>query len=67
MKNAIFNKRAALFIEYALLVAIVVAAFIAMAGYIKGSVCGTWKRNADSFGYGLQYEPGVTEVEVITE
>ncbi len=67
MKNKIINKKASLFIEYALLVAIVAAAFIAMAGYIKGSVCGAWKDNADSFGYGLQYEPGVTEVEVITE
>ena len=54
------TKKGSLAIEYAVLIAIVVAALIGMQVYIKRAVCGRWRGAADVFGYGRQYEPGVT-------
>ena len=51
-------------LEYSLLIAVAIAALITMSVYIKRAVSGRFKDTADSFGFGRQYEPGVT-VETI--
>ena len=62
MRRVFRNKRSGfLALEYALLIAIVVAAFLGMSGYLKRSLSGKWRSVADSFGYGRQYAPGVTQ------
>ena len=48
-------------IEYALLIAVAVAALITMSVYIKRAVSGRFKDTADSFGFGRQYEPDHTD------
>ena len=50
-------------VEYAVLVAIVVAALVAMAVYTKRALSGKWRGVGDTFGYGRQYEPGVTVIQ----
>lgn len=50
-------------VEYAVLVAIVVAALISMAVYTKRALSGKWRDVGDRFGYGRQYEPGVTVIQ----
>ena len=47
-------------IEYAVLIAVVVAALIGMGLYAKRSLMGKWRGAGDAFGFGQQYEPGVT-------
>ncbi len=51
------EKRGAFTIEYAFLIAIIVAALIGMSVYLKRSLCGKWRTVGDTFGYGRQYEP----------
>ena len=46
--------------EYAALIAIVAAALISMAVYIKRAVSGKYREVGDAFGHGEQFEPGVT-------
>ena len=48
-------------IEYAVLIAVIVAALVGMSFYIKRALSGKWRDVGDSFGFGRQYEPGVTE------
>jgi len=55
------KRKGALAIEYAVLVAIVVAALVGMQVYIRRAICGRWREAADTFGHGRQYEPGVTK------
>ena len=50
------NKSQAI-LGYALLVVIVVAAIIAMSVYMKRRIQGGYKKSADVFGQGEQYEP----------
>ena len=47
--------------EQAVLVVVVVAALVGMSFYIKRALSGKWRDVGDSFGFGRQYEPGVTE------
>ncbi len=48
-------------LEYATLIAIVVAALMAMAFFIKRSVSGKWRATIDSeIGHGRQYDPFTT-------
>jgi len=47
--------------EYAVLIAVVVAALIVMAVYMKRAFAGGWRSVADGFGFGKQYEPKVTK------
>lgn len=54
------RRRAFTTLEYAVLIAIVVAGLIGMSVYIKRALSGKWRDAADSFGSGRQYEPGVT-------
>lgn len=47
-------------LEYATLIAVVVAALLVMGIYIRRAVCGKWKDAADSFGFGRQYDTATT-------
>lgn len=49
--------RASFSIEYALLLAIVVAVLIGMSVYMKRALCGKWRSVGDTFGQGRQYQP----------
>lgn len=40
--------------EYALLLAVVVAALLGMQIFLKRAVCGNWKQAGDVFGFGRQ-------------
>jgi len=54
-------KKAFSLLEYALLIAIVVAALMAMAFYFKRVLSGKWRSFIDErIGYGRQYDPTVT-------
>jgi len=50
------NKSQAI-LGYALLIAVVVTAIIAMSVYLKRRIQGSYKKSADVFGQGEQYEP----------
>lgn len=54
------RNRGAFSLEYAVLIAVVAAGLIGMSIYIKRSLCGKWRETGDTFGYGRQYQPGVT-------
>ncbi|MCM8800169.1 MAG: hypothetical protein NC900_05540 [Candidatus Omnitrophica bacterium] len=47
-------------LEYALLIVIVVGALVAMQLYLKRSIAGYWRESIDTFGFGMQYEPHLT-------
>lgn len=51
-------------VEYAVLIAVTVAALVGMSVYTKRALAGRWRAVGDTFGYGRQYEPGVTTVTV---
>ena len=55
------NSKGSLTIEYAILIAIVIAALLGMQGYVKRAICGRWREAADTIGFGRQYEYGVTQ------
>lgn len=44
-------------IEYAVLLAVVVAALIGMSVYTMRALSGRWRTVGDTFGYGRQYQP----------
>lgn len=48
--------RAASMIEYALVIAVVIAALLGIQVYVKRAVCGRWREAADIFGFGRQYQ-----------
>lgn len=50
------RSKAFMAIEYVMLVAILVAALVSMAVYMKRSLCGKWREAGDTFSYGRQYE-----------
>ena len=58
-KKSLFSlSKAFSLLEYATLIAIVVAALMAMAFYMKRSVSGKWRATVDSeIGHGRQYDP----------
>lgn len=47
-------------IEYAAFLAVLAAALVGMAVYSMRALSGRWRDVGDAFGYGRQYEPGVT-------
>ena len=51
------NKKSQAILGYALLIAVVVAAIIAMSVYMKRRIQGSYRKSADVFGQGEQYEP----------
>ena len=59
--------KGSLTIEYAILIAIVVAALIGMQDYVRRAICGRWRVAADTFGHGRQYEYGVTTIDGVVE
>lgn len=52
-----FQHRGFLTIEYAALIAIIIAALIGMSVYLKRSICGKLRNVGDAFGHGRQYAP----------
>ncbi|MCM8797119.1 MAG: hypothetical protein NC923_04490 [Candidatus Omnitrophica bacterium] len=52
---------ASMTLEYAILLAIVISVLVVMFNYMKFILEGRWRSVGDQFGYGRQYEPGVTE------
>ena len=57
------RRRGSLSIEYSVLIAIIISSIIAMMVYVKRSMMGKLRDSADSFGFGRQYEPGVTTIK----
>lgn len=55
------RKKGVSVVEYSLLLAIIIAALLAIQVYVKRAVSGRWKEAGDVFGYGRQFEKGVTE------
>lgn len=53
-------RRGLLAIEYAVFIAIFIAAILGIAIYMKRAISGKWRESADTFGYGRQYEAGKT-------
>lgn len=49
-------------LQYAVLIAVLVAAFMGMYGFLRRHIQGSWRSSADSFGGGRQFETGVTNV-----
>lgn len=49
-------------LEYALLLAVAVTAFLGMQLYLKRAVLGHWKQSIDIFGFGRQYDAEKTKV-----
>lgn len=54
-KNLFTCRQGFLSLEYALLIAIVIAALVGMAFYFQRSLSGKWREVGDSFGFGRQY------------
>lgn len=54
---AVSMRRGSLSLEYAALIAIMVAALVGMAVYFKRALSGRWRAVGDVFGYGKQYQP----------
>jgi len=44
-------------LEYAVVIAIIVATLLGMSVYIKRAICGKMRESGDTFGYGRQYSP----------
>lgn len=49
-------------VEYAVVIAVVAAALLGMSVYAKRALSGKWRQVGDAFGYGRQYEPGMTVI-----
>jgi hypothetical protein len=47
-------------LEYTLLLAVVVTAFLGIQVYLKRAVSGRWKQSVDIFGFGRQYDGAKT-------
>jgi len=52
-------------LEHAAVIMIVVAAFLAMAVYVKRAIMGRYREVGDAFGQGRQFDPDVTTETVI--
>ncbi len=48
-------------LEYAVLIAIIVAALLAMSVYLRRAITGRWRDVGDTFGHGRQYYPTGTK------
>jgi hypothetical protein len=56
------GRRGSVSLEQAALMAVVVAAVVGMSVYSMRALCGRWRQVGDTFGFGRQYEPRVTQV-----
>ena len=54
-------RRGSLSIEYACLLAIVIAGLIGMSVYFTRALCSRWRGVGDGFGFGRQYELEITD------
>lgn len=54
------SERGQSMIEYAIVMAIVVAALLGIRQAMVAHLCGGWRATLDQFGHGHQYEPNVT-------
>ena len=54
------KSRGSFMVENAALMAIVVAALVSMAIYLKRAISGKYREVGDVFSQGRQFEPGVT-------
>ena len=48
-------------IEYIIMILVILAALIGMADFIRRSLSGKYRETGNAFGYGRQYQPGVTK------
>ena len=58
------NNHAQSFLEYSILIGVLVAALVGMRVFMVRAVSERYRQSADIFGQGEQYEPGVTQVLV---
>lgn len=61
MLKKTFNAKAAVILEYIMVMTVVVAALLLMQKYIVRGFAGYWKDNADTYGHGRQYDPAKTK------
>ena len=54
------TKKAFALIEYALLMVLIISAFLVMRHYIQRGLFGKWGESGQSFAYGRQYDPQKT-------
>jgi Flp pilus assembly pilin Flp len=59
------TKNGFLSLEYVLLIVILVAALIAISGYLINALSGRWRESTDSFGSGRQYGDNATTLTII--
>lgn len=57
------RRKGLLSLEYGLLISVAVVALIGMSVYLGRSLSGRWRDLGDGFGFGRQYEPGLTREE----
>ena len=50
-------------IEYAMLLAVAVTAFVGIQVYLNRAVYSRWKQSVDIFGFGRQYDAKETKVQ----
>ena len=62
-QNGLSKQKGMSVVEYSLLIALVVAMLLAMKDYLHRAVSGRWRQAGDVFGFGRQYQPGVTQVK----
>jgi len=54
------NRQGQTVLQYAVLIILVAAAFMAMRSYLLGALQEKYRQSADVFGEGEQYQEGVT-------
>lgn len=47
-------------VEYAILIIIIIGAFLVMRNYMQRGIFGNWGQTGQSFGFGRQYDPQKT-------
>lgn len=52
------KKRGTSFLEYAVLVATVALALVAVSVVVRRAISGSWRQAVDVFGHGAIYSPG---------
>ncbi|MBP7087747.1 MAG: hypothetical protein KBB01_00465 [Candidatus Omnitrophica bacterium] len=51
------SKQSQVILVYAILIVVIIAVFLAMSGYIKRRLQGSYKKAADTFGLEEQFDP----------
>ncbi len=54
------DRRGQSIVEYAIVIAVVIAALMGMRKVMVAHLCGGWRGALDQFGHGHQYEPDTT-------